>query len=1332
MDQTSDRLTDLPRQYFTERHVGSPMELSQVLGLIPRLSAGALHARTGVLRLVDEETGAHDQVYRFDLAQPETSDAAEEALAGLTRRETVPFLIPDLREDARLAPHAPGRSVSAVSVPLLQNQALIGTLCVFDRIPARAGEPAVFEDQDVNLLVTLATEAGIAIENARLFRAAAQRADELGALREVGQAIARRLELSDVLEAIAAGAMRLLGSQHSQILLWDEAAQCLRYGAAVGTEAARVKAQSFAGSRGVNATVARTREPLLVDDYQASPYALPEFSDVVATITTPVLFGERLQGILHVHTTEPGKRFSPADLRKLEMLATQAAIAIENARLHSATVRRGEQLATLNELTGTLTTVLDPPAVAKAILKAVQVLLPVHGGQLWECRDGKSLALITTGGVETFPGQTRLDIGVGLVGVAAAAREMVYSADVRTDPRFVNQTWAATEGFVSAIALPLVQGDRVTGALAVLTRAAHNFSAEEIALLRAFAAHAAIALENARLHEAVLQRNKDLEELLTAARSVMSGLDLATMLERIVDGAAAIAGIPNVKLLLVDREEGFLRLGAVRGTTAGTFPLPLEGSLSGIVANTGKPVFSPDCAHDARNTVAEIDRERGIVTYLGLPIKIRDETVGVLTFNTVAPHDYSAEEQSCLATFAAQAAIAIENARLYDEARERGARFRALSELSRKMTASLDLQQVFDYAVRAAVDLLNLALARLWVWQEAEGCLRVCASAGDADLLQPPRETFPPGEGVMGAAFESLEIVTVADPGEDPRYAEREWAQRMGVRSVAVVPLRLGDRAVGVLSVARRRSGGFRADDIELLTAFAQHVAIATENARLFREKERLAVEELLRLRKLSILSEIGSVMQGTMQVDALLQVVLTGVTYGAGLGFNRAMLLLVDEARQILRGRMGVGPGSGDEAAAVWGALTSTPRSLADVIAERTARRNEREDSAFDRLARSFRIPLRGTESVLVRTALEGRPYRITDARHDARVHPDWEGRLDVDEFACAPLVAKGKVVGVLVVDNKFNGKPITDEDLEFLAAFATQAGLTVENARVYTSLEDANREIQRSHHRLLQQERLAALGEMAAHVVHEIRNPLVAIGGFARRLAQRLQGNEPEGQYAQIIAREADRLERIVQDVRGLSRESRLTLTETDLHALLQDCLVLFAERITLQRITVRTELAERFPILHLDGLQMKQALLNLLSNALEAMPNGGTLTLATQVVGGHAAQPFGAWAVPGAAAGAVSAGSAGSDASRDREDAPPEPTEWATLSIGDTGGGIPQEIVGEVFNPFFTTKEIGTGLGLTLVRRIARAHRGRVEVRNQPGQGVTFCLWLPVSRA
>ena len=1308
----------------------SPEEYTDVLALVSRLTANALKARTAILRLVDESDETRSLVFRHGEEVPGAFDLVEASLAELTRQEAIPILIPDLRQDARFARHAPLRPVSAISAPLLQHHALVGTFCLFERFPIAPDESAAFDERDVALLATLATEASIAIENARLFRKATGQTAELNTLREVGQAITGRLELSSVLEAIVAGAMRLLGSQFTQILLWDEGTQQLRYGAAMGPEEARVKAHSYADSRGVNATVARMRQPMMLDDYQGSPYALPDFPDVVATVTTPLLFGDRLLGVLHSHTTQPGKRFTADDLRLLQMLAMQAAIAIENARLHSATVRRGEQLATLNELTRTLTTVLEPPAVAEAILQAAQVLLPVNGGQLWVSQDAKTLTLITSGGLGTLQGQTRLGIGEGLVGLAAASRDAVYSADVRTDSRFVNQTWAAAERLVSAIALPLLHGDRVTGALAVFTRVPYTFSGEEVALLQAFAAQAAIALENARLHQAALRRSTDLESLLVAARSVMSGLDLRTILERIVGGAAAIAGIPHVKLLLVDREAGQLRLGAVRGMTADRFPIPLEGSLSGRVASTGEPVFSPDSVHDPRNAMADLDREVGILTYLGLPIKCREEVVGVLTFHTTAPRHYSPEEQAYLATFAAQAAIAIENARLYEEARVRSARFRALSELSRKVSASLDIQQVFDYAVRVAVDLLDLALARLWVWREGTGLLHVEASAGDPELLPPPRETFAPGEGVIGTAFCTLEVATLSDPDSDPQYLERDWAERMGVRKVAAIPIHLGNRGVGVLCVALRTARAFRADDIELLTSFAQHVAIAIENARLFREKERLAVEEILRLRRISILSEIGSVMQETMQLDAVLRVILTGATHGGGLGFNRAMLLLVDESRQILAGRMGVGPDSGEEAAEIWKALESQHRPLSEIVAEWATLRGKAAESPFNRLARSLKIPLRGSESVLTRTVLEARPIRVRGARQDPAVHPKWEGRLDVEEFACAPLMAKGKVVGVIVVDNKFNEKPITDEDLEFLSAFATHAGLAVENARVYTSLGDANREIQRSHHQLLQQERLAALGEMAAHVVHEIRNPLVAVGGFARRLVQRLATREPEGQYAQIIAREVDRLERIVRDVRGLSREINLKLMETDLHTLLQDCLVLFAEKIALQQVSVRLDLAEPWPVLQLDPTQVKQAIVNLVANALEAMPTGGTLTLATRIAELEAGDLPDRSMSPSGKDGHAGQADSLLAVAIDHTTARAAGGRWATLSVTDSGGGIPQEILGEVFDPFFTTKEVGTGLGLSLVRRVVRAHGGHVEVDNRPGEGVTFRLWLPVT--
>ena len=961
---------DLVRRHLTASPFGSPLELQQILAMIPRLSANALHARSAVLRLADNE---HDgQRFVFVVEGADDFSAVEPLLSAMTRREMVPVLVPDLRSEPQLAGAAPARPAAAVAAPLLQHGSFLGTLCLFDR------ERGVgFDEEDVTLLATLATEAGIAIENARLFREAAARAAELGALREVGEAITGRLELPAVLEAIVAGAMRLLRSQYTQILLWDAPQERLVYGAALGPEADRVRSYAYSAERGINVAVARTRRSMVLDDYQASPYALPEFPDVVATITTPVLFGNRLLGVLHSHTTQPGKRFTGDDLHLLEMLATQAAIAIENARL-------------------------------------------------------------------------------------------------------------------------------------------------------------------------------------------------------------------------------------------------------------------------------------------------------------------------------------------YAEAGIRAARLRALGELSRTIAAALDLRQVFDFAVKAAVDLLDLAVARLWLLQETTGLLTVQVSAGDPDLLASPRQSIAPGEGITGRVFSRQEIAVLVDAAREPGFAEREWAAQVGLQTVAMVPVCVGERALAVLSVGRRSRRAFHPDELEVLTSFAQHVAIAIENARLFRDRERLATEELLRLRKISVLNEIGSAMQGTMQLDALLRVILTGVTYGGGLGFNRALLLLVDEARQVLRGRMGVGPASGEEAAVIWDDLTRQSRPLREIVAERAANPLP-ANALFDQLARSFRIPLADGTSLFVRTVREARPFRVRRGG-DVPVHPAHEGRLDVDEFACVPLSAKGKVVGVLVVDNKFNGIPIGDEDLEFLSVFATHAGLAIENAQVLTWLEQANRDLQRSHHQLLQQERLAALGEMAAHVVHEIRNPLVAIGGFARRLVQRLGPREPEGQYAQIIAREVDRLERIARDVRGLSRESHLTLEDSDLHLILQDCLVLFAEKLASQGVHLRLDLMEPLPTLRLDRGQVKQAIVNLVANALEAMPRGGTLSLASTERRGE----------PGR-----------SGSSEPLRPDTPQPL-WVVLSVGDTGGGIPADIASAVFDAFYTTKETGTGLGLTLVRRIALAHGGQIELDNRPGEGATFRLWFPVTES
>ncbi len=318
----------------------------------------------------------------------------------------------------------------------------------------------------------------------------------------------------------------------------------------------------------------------------------------------------------------------------------------------------------------------------------------------------------------------------------------------------------------------------------------------------------------------------------------------------------------------------------------------------------------------------------------------------------------------------------------------------------------------------------------------------------------------------------------------------------------------------------------------------------------------------------------------------------------------------------------------------------------------------------------------------------LDKQPYNIINAASDPIV-PRWlRDTLRVDSFATVPLVAKDRVIGVILVDNMFNQRPITDGDMRFLTMFAHQAALAIENAIIHSNLETMNKDMRAMHEQLVQSEKMAALGAMIAEITHEIRNPLVSIGGFTRRLAKKLQ-NAEDKKYIDIILSEVGRLEGIIHDNLSYIKEIAPQMTEGDINAVLQDILTLYEDELAQRGIRTEKDLSRSLPRQAFDGQQMKQAVINILKNAMEAMENGGTLTLRTYDV--------------------------------------PETGETA-IEISDTGPGISAKAMHNIFNPYYTTKPRGTGLGLPITNRIVKAHKGRIEMRNKEGGGAAFTIKLP----
>jgi two-component system, NtrC family, sensor histidine kinase HydH len=297
----------------------------------------------------------------------------------------------------------------------------------------------------------------------------------------------------------------------------------------------------------------------------------------------------------------------------------------------------------------------------------------------------------------------------------------------------------------------------------------------------------------------------------------------------------------------------------------------------------------------------------------------------------------------------------------------------------------------------------------------------------------------------------------------------------------------------------------------------------------------------------------------------------------------------------------------------------------------------------------------------------------------------------LGLAPCACVPLLGRKRVLGVLVVDNPRSGTEITAKRRHFLELFANQAAQAMENCLLLHRLEESHRDLRETQERMIQGEKMAALGETAASVTHELRNPLVSIGGFAQRLTRIAEEGSKEKEYSEIIVREVRRMEEMLGNILAFSRKQMLCIDDCEIEAIIEETLFLEEDSLVRSSVTTVCEIAENLPAVRGDEQKLRQVLVNLIANARQSMPSGGKLTV-------RAYQTF----LRGDQAVAV--------------------------EVEDTGGGIPADVMRNIFNPFFTTRESGTGLGLSIVHRIIEHHHGDIEVQNRE-KGALFILRLPV---
>jgi len=833
--------------------------------------------------------------------------------------------------------------------------------------------------------------------------------------------------------------------------------------------------------------------------------------------------------------------------------------------------------------------------------------------------------------------------GSAVDAVASGREALVLPALDTAGGEFPEEAHLARRGMRACVFVPMVGRGGVVGALILASAAPQEYSRDDLHFAELVAEQLAGAVERRGLLRRLRKEHGKMAIMHEIGRMAMSQFDLVDLLDSVTGSIQRYFGYYDVSMFLVDDEAGdvvmMAQAGAYREMTSVGYRQKIGLGLVGQCAGSGETIVVNDVSGEPRRIVA-FPGEVVEGSELCVPVRAGDNVLGVVAIECTDVGAFEEEDVSAIETIASQIAQAIENARLYEETR-------LLKEFNESVLDNMPAALVVldaDLRVRTANDAFCELRRR-----------------GRDELVgKEISELFAPAFLREGGLARTLRGVL---DGEEP-VAIRD------VKGVlAPAPDRLFNMYVAAVGIGAQQSAMVMLEDV---TQSVEHAY------------------------QLSMLRQINEAVQTTLDLKRLLRLVLTCTTSGHALGFNRAILLMVNKGTNALEGRLAIGPKDQEDAYRIWQRIDAESKTFKELLRDADDGRPD-EEMALYHVAARLHFPL-DSDELVVRAVHDKQVIVVEDAHSDERVGEEFRSIVGANSFVCVPLVSKDEAVGAIVADNLYSGEPITPEQVELLTIFANHVGLAIENAEAYDALhkqigklQAAYRELRETQGKLVQSEKLAAIGEVAAHVAHEIRNPLVTIGGFARRIQRGCAPDDPGTRSVDIIIGEVARLEKILANVMDFSKPSAPWKRPTKINQIVENTCVLLTEELESRSIGLTQELHPELPLLMVDAEQIKQALLNILKNAMESIDTDGRITVATR---------------PG--------------------------DDRVRIDVADTGKGIPEEMIPSLFDPFFTMRPDGTGLGLAVTRKIIVDHGGDVEVRSRLGIGTTFTVSLPAQAA
>ncbi len=555
-------------------------------------------------------------------------------------------------------------------------------------------------------------------------------------------------------------------------------------------------------------------------------------------------------------------------------------------------------------------------------------------------------------------------------------------------------------------------------------------------------------------------------------------------------------------------------------------------------------------------------------------------------------------------------------------------RHERLYRVARAIHSTLEPADALQLVMREVVDLLDATSGSLVLVNPTTGLLDIEASEGLP--VDGAALKLRLDEGITGWVARTGEPARVDDVSADKRYV----TVRTGIQSEMAVPLVMEGEVRGVLNVDADRAAAFSAEDQKLLEELAGHAAQVIRNTWLYEQLRH-------KTRLLETLVSVGQSINSSLNLDDVLE----GITREAAvlIPAQVASLQLLDATGDWLELRAQHGAGADYQ---------ERPR-------------------------------LSAGDSFLGSVVRRRKPSQVENVQTSPQYqHPEIARREGLVSLLSLPLIFNKQCLGTL---NVYTDTPhaFSNEEVSTLTALSELSALAIEKARLYERTVDVEEQLRRN-------EQLSALGLLAAEVAHEIRNPLTVMKMLYHSLDLSFEDDDPRAEDARVLGDKMNHLDAIVERIVNFARNAEPQMAQVNVHELLEDLAVLTRHKLQHLHITLEQNLAQDLPKVRADATQLSQAFLNLILNAAEAMPEGGTLTISSVV-----------------------------DDSK------------IAVAFTDTGPGMTEEQRERAFTGMLsTTKEKGTGLGLAIVAKVAEAHGGRVEVNAREGEGTTITFRLPVT--